>query len=441
MSALKPSIGIVTAEQSMSMIKEIHPVISRNCCIEYLPYNTPRQLSSVYRQNAYRFDGLIFSGRFPYEYIVNHVGNIIKPHTYFELTDRDYYKAFTKLLYRFPGIDISRILIDKPTGPMDFHDVFGDTGPAFFDVIVGNASGMEFAYEKTMEQALRMWRGKKIDFVLTRFTNLIEMLQASNIPAESLFPSEASMLESFYMLYSRIQSRRLRDAMTASGIVSKPDGCDDRTSAAFYRALAAFNEQNGMSMVIHENTNAFELTTSNEILKDITQEYTNCLLTGCLHEGFGSSICVGWGLGRDIVSARQNADRAFKESQRDARHYAYIVNEQNEQVGPLIHGRGVTLNNNPGPTTEKISRQLGISPANLQKLINVQEKRGTCVFSSMDLAFYLNITPRSANRILIKLAQHGGARIIRSVQSNARGRPCKIYEVDYRKLSPELLSL
>jgi predicted transcriptional regulator len=117
-----------------------------------------------------------------------------------------------------------------------------------------------------------------------------------------------------------------------------------------------------------------------------------------------------------------------------------MVNEAGEQIGPLVSGMGFSTSEAVSAATEEISRQLGVSSANLQKLIDLQDKRGINLFSSADLSFYLNVTPRSASRILAKLAEYGGASVVRNAQPNSKGRPYKIYDVDYRKLNSGLFA-
>ncbi|MDR1917157.1 MAG: hypothetical protein LBQ58_11350 [Synergistaceae bacterium] len=441
---MRLSIGIISAERSVELIRRAHDALSDICDVTYLPYTSMRHLSHIYEQNARLFDGLIFSGRFPYSYIVSNVGGILKPCAYFELTDRDYYRAFAGILYRFPGISVSRILIDRPYSRVDFADVFGGDVPTFFDPMPQDSTGLGFAYEMTMEQSLRLWREKKIDLIVTRFTNLADSLRVSGIPFELLFPSVASMLDACGSLCALIQSRRLVDSMVASGIVAG-QGSDDAEGASLLSRLERFNGQNGMSMVIRRNGGVFELTTSNGTLKDITEGYSNCLLTSYLHDAIGPRVCVGWGLGADIVSSGQNALRALRESMRSSRHYAYLINDLGDQIGPMVSGRVVTMTGVPSAAIERMGRRLGIFPSNLQKIMDLQEKRGIGAFSSANLAFYLNITPRSAGRILSRLAEHGAASVTRGNQPNVKGRPYKIYDVDCGKwdslLSPEKTAL
>lgn len=432
---MKFSIGIITAEQSLGMIRRIHAAMSEACDIEYLPYSTLQQLADVYRESAHCFDGLLFSGIFPYEYVINYVGNVIKPYEYFELADRDYYRIFAKIFFQRPALDLSRILMDRPTAEMDFSEIFAEKRPRFFNNVVGNTPVLGAAYETTMEEALALWREKKIDLVISRFTNLIEPLKASGIECEALFPSVASMTETFDSLYFRLQALELNNSLTASAIVACDVGSKIIKTGELEQRLAKFNEEHGMSLVVRPNGIFYEITTSNEVLKDISRQYSHCLLSEYLQVKFGKNVFLGWGLGRDIVRAQRNAQLALQEARRNGPHHAYLIDEQGRLIGPLTSGYSIALKLAPSAEIEELSRQLGISPANLQKLIGLQEKQSARRFSSADLAFYLNITVRSANRILAKLAAHNLAKVVETGQFTAKGRPFKIYEVDFHVLS------
>ncbi|MDR1471388.1 MAG: hypothetical protein LBS75_02605 [Synergistaceae bacterium] len=433
---MRLSIGIIAAERSVELIRKAHDEMSRLCGITYLPYSSLRNLTDIYERSAHLFDGLIFSGRFPCSYIVSRVGDIQKPYAYFELMDRDYYRAFAGILYRFPGIRVSRILIDRPYSAVDFGGVFGGDVPMFFDPLAeDDPSSLEAAYERTLRRYVELWRRNKIDLAVTRFANLAEMLGASGVPFELLFPSEASMVDVCGSLFSLIQSRKLASSMVASGIVSRAEPRDAGCGEDIPLLLDRFNESLGMSLVVRRNGVTFELTTSNVTLKDITRGYTDCSLTSRIHSELGEGVCVGWGLGADIVSSGRNAMRALRESMRSSRHCAYLVNDQGDLIGPMAGGKSVAMPRGFSPGTEEIGRSLKISPANLQRMISMHEHRGISSFSSADLAFYLNVTQRSAARILSRLADRGWARVVRRDHPNAKGRPYKIYDVDCVKLS------
>jgi predicted transcriptional regulator len=149
------------------------------------------------------------------------------------------------------------------------------------------------------------------------------------------------------------------------------------------------------------------------------------------------STHIGWGMGYDIVTAHQNALRAIRESAGDPQRYTYMLNENQEMVGPLCGDRTISYQLKPSARTNHIAKVLGISAINLEKMISLQEKRNMTEFSASDLVFYLDVTPRSATRILKKLVDYGAASKVDSVNLNGRGRPAAIYEIDFNKIRLE----
>lgn len=431
---MSPHIGIVTAENSMERIRQVDGEMRKLCDVTYLSYSTLGHLADIYTKTAHMFDGLLFSGRFNYLYVINHVGAVLKPHVTLELTDRDYYKLFTRLFYRHPGMDIRRVLMEPPLTPMDFSDVFGEVAPRYNGMRVEPDLQLENAYQRVYDESLRCWQAGEVDRVVTRFTSLEAPLRAAGVPVEVLFPSRQTILESFNQLYSIIQARELRDSMAVFGLVKHTGS--EKANARVAALLEDFNALNGMSLVIRKNGDAYEVTTSNEVLLDVTQGYTNCLLTGYLHENMeDEGACVGWGIGRDVVDAYKNAGLALRATEKNRHHQAFLINQDGERVGPLVSGRSVILQTMPVAGMAALSRRMGISLLNLQKLAALREKRGKALYSSAELAFHMNITPRSANRILAKLVQFGCGRVAQSSQPTSRGRPSYVYELDFDELA------
>lgn len=104
-------------------------------------------------------------------------------------------------------------------------------------------------------------------------------------------------------------------------------------------------------------------------------------------------------------------------------------------VGPLNSNRSISYGLQPDAQVSFLAKSLGISPVNLEKLVSLQKTRYMYEFTSSDLVYFLEITPRSAARILSKLEKGGLARPIRSVNLSGTGRPTIVYEVDFHTLS------
>ena len=94
----------------------------------------------------------------------------------------------------------------------------------------------------------------------------------------------------------------------------------------------------------------------------------------------------------------------------------------------------MVYNDIPDKNLIQISERVGISPLYLNKILYIiQQKQGNTL-SSEELSFFLNVTTRSASRILKKLEEGGLARVEYNRQLNFRGRPAKIYTIDRSKL-------
>lgn len=103
-------------------------------------------------------------------------------------------------------------------------------------------------------------------------------------------------------------------------------------------------------------------------------------------------------------------------------------------IGPLSSTQRMVYNDIPDKNLIQISERVGISPLYLNKILYIiQQKQGNTL-SSEELSFFLNVTTRSASRILKKLEEGGLARVEYNRQLNFRGRPAKIYTIDRSKL-------
>lgn len=190
-----------------------------------------------------------------------------------------------------------------------------------------------------------------------------------------------------------------------------------------------------MVFVLRQDGQSFDVVTTSATTRELTEQYTTCLLTSYLFEALPFSTYIGWGIGFDIMTAHQNALRAIQESKRDANRYTYLINESDEMVGPLCGDRTISYQLHPSAKTNRLAKNLGISPINLEKLISLQKKKHMTEFSTGDLVFYLNITSRSASRILLKLVEAGAAKQVDSLRLNSRGRPAAIYKINLENLS------
>lgn len=430
------SIGIITAKQSLENIRSCSLEMSKNCKISYLPYHTMAELCSQYTKNIWKFDGILFSGTFPRDYIVENVGPITKPYRCFDPKDRDYYLMIARLFANNPGIDFSRVYIDAIIEPSILQNVFdkgnGPYSPPATTPLEYRGILRSAIYEKYMETYRTLWREKKFDIFVTRFTNLVGRLEAEQIPYILLTPSRETILDQFYELLSDMKESMIQNSLVACCVIeiSKPDQSQENYDK-LKSLLHNFNEVQNHRLIIRKNDSHFEVITSGMDVKELTSGYTSCLLSDEINNKAPFPLKIGWGISFDIIAAYKNAKRAVLECGKDRNHFTYLVTESQEMVGPLNSNRSLSYDLQPDAHIFSLAKSLGIAPVNLEKMVSLQKLRNMYEFTSSDLVYFLEITPRSASRILKKLAEGGFARPVRSINLSGTGRPVTVYEIDF----------
>lgn len=82
--------------------------------------------------------------------------------------------------------------------------------------------------------------------------------------------------------------------------------------------------------------------------------------------------------------------------------------------------------------TAEISKKTGLSINHVKKMQSLMVIRDANVFTSRDLARYMGISERSANRILKRIVENGYGEIVSCERVPAvSGRPMNIVRVDF----------
>lgn len=433
------SIGVFTAQDSINEILEIDAEMKKDCNITYLQYSSAEDLKKIYKNNTDHFDAFLFDSRRPYDVICHSLmRDDTKPHSCFGLYSRDYYRSIARLAVRKPGTNFSRVAVDSPDKEVDFRSIFTTSQipvlvlPALKPEACDSLSGMD---QLALEAYLTLWNKHKIDFIITRYGSLIAELEHLNIPCEYISASRESMLETFHHLLSSLSMEKNADRTTSFCLIS-PGAADFTKSQSdlLEEALTQCNKIFGMNFIIHHTDKLFELTTTASVLKDISNQYTVCPVASFLKEALDFPVCIGWGSAVNTVNAYQNAARALKESRHCAGHPAFIVTADNHIIGPLSSKRRISYTDCPDERIMEISRKVGLTPLCLRKIISVLSQKDTTDISAEELAYYLDVTPRSASRMLSKLVDGGAALVSYNRQMSLRGRPAKIYTIDFSQI-------
>ncbi len=417
-------------------IKQVTETLSENCEFTFMPYDSMKQLCSIYKQRSGEFDGLLFSGPLGYKYLISRYSPPSVSNTCIEISDQDYYQAFLKILYRNPRLEVQRILIEAPSTPIPWEEVFED--PAIRPIMWTNMKLVDMLqtdslYSDYFQEYRRLWTLRQADFFCTRLVHISPQLTAAGIPHALLFPSRHSILSAISRLLNAIRNNEIVDSRSAVGLLKPSADFSEREIVHLQNLLTEYNHQSGTALTFQSSPERLLIFTTSAAVHQSTQNYTHCQLAEFLQKRCDFPFALGWGVGDDVLAALHNAEQALCESLRSGLG-PYIVTKPGDLIGPLVSGKSVSISTAPIADALSLSKLIGVTPASCQKLLTLASQQSRFLLTRNELAMYLNVTPRTANRILTKLTELSAARIVASKQKSSAGRPLSVYEIQLEVL-------
>ena len=394
-------LAILTPKNSYEKIKKSLKDIE--CEVKYIFYNNLYDLENLYLKNAQKYDGIITSGPIGYEIIKNSV-ELLTPLYHFDISKGDLYKYLFNILKENPKIDFSRVYIDFISPEKKeywFQDIFKkEEEPIFYKITFSNKN----LYETLKNNYTNLKNNKKMDIVLTRISNMVEFLKNEKISFDFLFPSEENIKNTVLEVIKDIKILKSEKKQISFGKL-------------LLNEVSADIEEEIHS--ISKNCIVKILDKSIEILM-IYEDFINSNIALNLKKKLKMNFFSGWGKGNNINEARYNAEKAYKKSKETNFEVVYLVSTNSEIILSEIDDekkKNIEI-------IEKL-KELNITKQNSEKLIELFRSKEKV--SCASLATYLDISERTANRLLLKLEENNLA--ISNLIKISRGRPKKLYQL------------
>ena len=394
-------LAILTPKNSYEKIKKSLKDIE--CEVKYIFYNNLYDLENLYLKNAQKYDGIITSGPIGYEIIKNSV-ELLTPLYHFDISKGDLYKYLFNILKENPKIDFSRVYIDFISPEKKeywFQDIFKkEEEPIFYKINFSNKN----LYETLKNNYTNLKNNKKMDIVLTRISNMVEFLKNEKISFDFLFPSEENIKNTVLEVIKDIKILKSEKKQIIFGKL-------------LLNEISADIEEEIHS--VSKNCIVKILDKSIEILM-IYEDFINSNIALNLKKKLKMNFFSGWGKGNNINEARYNAEKAYKKSKETNFEVVYLVSTNSEIILSEIDDekkKNIEI-------IEKL-KELNITKQNSEKLIELFRSKEKV--SCASLATYLDISERTANRLLVKLEENNLA--ISNLIKISRGRPKKLYQL------------
>ncbi|WP_274235987.1 HTH domain-containing protein [Fusobacterium nucleatum] len=394
-------LAILTPKNSYEKIKKSLKDIE--CEVKYIFYNNLYDLENLYLKNAQKYDGIITSGPIGYEIIKNSV-ELLTPLYHFDISKGDLYKYLFNILKENPKIDFSRVYIDFISPEKKeywFQDIFKkEEEPIFYKINFSNKN----LYETLKNNYINLKNNKKMDIVLTRISNMVEFLKNEKISFDFLFPSEENIKNTVLEVIKDIKILKSEKKQIIFGKLLL-----NEVSADIEEEIHSISK-NCIVKILDKNI---------EILM-IYEDFINSNIALNVKKKLKMNFFSGWGKGNNINEARYNAEKAYKKSKETNFEVVYLVSTNSEIILSEIDDekkKNIEI-------IEKL-KELNITKQNSEKLIELFRSKEKV--SCANLATYLDISERTANRLLLKLEENNLA--ISNLIKISRGRPKKLYQL------------
>lgn len=432
-------IGVILSYNFYQKIKNIEPELGSEYEIIYLKYKDWSEVEEICFENISQVDAYIFGGKFVNCMIKNNSIYDEIPCFYFPLSLKEgLYKLLLKISVENGRLDLSRTYIDCIDEDNNYLGLKEIIPKEYFPYSFYYTDD-EHLMKKALSTPMELWKDGKIDTCVTCFGSVESKLREVGLKTYYLYPSKESILNTFYTVANDLKIKQLENSQVAVGNVSlfnitrdtiNFDYESEMNQATLYQSLISFQKKYCIPFVIQKYDMGYEIFISKGILEKITNNYSSCALLEYFKKSLKFKVNIGWGVGTNLKIARQNAHNANIESDRHQGNCSFVMFEQGKVVGPLSENNFLSYKNTINSEIENISKKAQLSAINIQKLIGIIKKLNTNKFSASDIAYYLGITSRSANRIINKLEQSGNAIYMYTKSEKLRGRPKKVYTIN-----------
>ena len=420
-SAVK--IGIIIPQQQVTSIKEVIKNFP-NIRVSYFYTTYPFELDESLHQFIESVESLLITD--PYYFKSIKLLTFHKPiYTYTLNSNRLYELLFIhaiqekKSLFCFDDIDRNYVqsVVNKLQLAIDFQQ-FTLEKDNLQDIIESHilAAGQGF-------------------FPITSYFDVYKALQEQGINCALIVPTEQEKIVTIERVLLSTTGRRDKEnqvVIVRLQLHERPNSVTMRQKIIY--EIQHFAQQLDGYAIIKNNLEATLITTRGSFEKE-TRGYKYIELLNTFEKNLNITASIGIGFGYNAAESGKHAKEALFQSLHQSHNLCYIVREDRSVIGPIDTSY---INNyeqySLSITDEKllnIAKMASMSASHLVKLLARVRKHKKIDYTAEELAQTLNITLRSSNRILLKWMDAGLVDIIGEEKIANRGRPRRIYRMQF----------
>lgn len=436
---MQPKFLFITSRYFFQPTIDALSRLKPECGTKVVSYETFETISQVYEQYESAFNAVFVSGTSAKAAIELQNPNITKPLVAFQVSSDGLHRDILRFAIEAQKLDFSRIAMDflLPMGMFsvvdflrltDIQPVVTENTDRTLQIGIRNSHTME---DFILDGIISLWEQNAIDLVICQYSSLIPKLQALGIPCRCPFISDFNLRNLINDTLVRLELQALHDNHPAV-IQVFPRLASSLSSEQLPRLSASvrqFIQDHLIDCVVQESSTCCTIISSMKILRIITNEFQNCLISAYLEEHLDFSVAVGYGIGTTVQHAMNNTQIASKEAKLVGR--PFVVDSNGSMIGPLNTENRMVIAADSLPDISVIAKRCSLSAMTIQKLLALTYSSGSDKITTQELAQRLETTVRNANRIMTNLCKGGVARPVYTQTSHSRGRPIQVYALDF----------
>ncbi|CAM4312988.1 transcriptional regulator [Bacillus manliponensis] len=410
-------IAVIGSENFMKQLLHVaHQV--EEIEIEPYIYSHPKESLEIMK-HLKPCDVIFFSGALPYYISKDMTEQLRVPNIYLQQDETALASSLLSIFYH-ENVKPERISIDL-TNASFVTNVFADIGISSSSNVMDyqNMLPNMLKIEEITEFHASRYKLGMVDLALTSVHAVYDKLIEIGVPAKRMIDTTKSIIQGLRDAKAKAQLVKSHLATVAACVVSFLSSQNVK--------LELLNEFSR-----HVNGSFRQITDTSYILYTTRGDIEMLMKTDVIHSVFAQSkgaIALGFGYGSSVKEAEQHAKIAGNFARNNEfESCCYILTDDKQLLGPFPKEQKVYSLKNNHPQLVKIAKDTKLSPANLSKIIQFSRSRAELQFTAADLSDYLQVTRRTAERILKKLVEHKYAIVCGEEMPYQKGRPRTLYE-------------
>ncbi|MDF2658149.1 MAG: hypothetical protein K0Q94_940 [Paenibacillus sp.] len=424
-------IGLVGPSDTIALVERVgREWEGRITLIPYI-YEDVEEIADIVKEHRSDIDIWLFTGRIAYEF-----GRAYVPEPRM-LMIRSSGSALMKALFAAvseAGIPL-RFSIDTLTQEEVAETLDELQLQGSVPVIHPNSGYVPSAELVQFHEAL--FRSGQVEVCITHRGHVCEELRKRGVAVYRIVPTVMSIRETLRLASQLGETNHFRQSQIAVLLLHVRNVLNEHTSAyETYRLslklqelLLQFTEHISGALLPSGGTTFSMFSTRGAIERNTS--FPPTLLFEKIRLLTGGTVHFGIGYGLTAFGAEQNAVLALSRTEMNAEGGLVVADEAGAIQESFPNQESLSYHYRSGDldVIEQLKRA-GVSAAMFNRIVSVQTRTGKRSVSAADLASWLDMTQRNANRLLAELERSGLARIVGEEAPGAKGRPRKLFRID-----------